>query len=189
MRPIAFGILRSLNAANLYYMILLPTILILRNPQVHVGFPYSSNNTSNVKTSVNDLFCICAILDIPDIDPYNSYIRLGRYFNNVWFRCKDYVVENVVILEDAFNIIRGYMRVQVVNIIWNAYNFEIGLQLQKPWWRDTICIKWKRILNVFFYFLEISVRQDIVSSDDDSFIISTDEVSNGVKLDVFESIV
>jgi len=50
-------------------------------------------------------------LDIPDIDSYNSHVGLGRYFDNAWFRCKDYVIENVVILEDAFNIIRGYMRV------------------------------------------------------------------------------
>ena len=111
MRPIAFGTLRPLNAANPYHMTLLPTILVLRNLQVHIGSPYSSDDASNVKTSVNDFFCICAILDIPDIDLYNSHVRLGRYFDNAQFRCKNYVIENVVILEDAFNIIRGYMRV------------------------------------------------------------------------------
>ena len=127
MRPIAFGTLRPLNVANLYHMTPLPAIPALRNPQVYIGFPYSSDNTPNIETSVNDFFYICAILGIPDIDLYNSHVRLGRYFDNVRFRYKDYIIENIVILEDAFNIIREYVRVQVVDVIWNAYNFEVVL--------------------------------------------------------------
>jgi len=127
MRPIAFGTLRLLNVANPYHMTPLPTIFALRNPQVYISFPYSSDDTPNIEISVNDFFCIYAILDIPDINPYNSHVRLGVYFDNVRFRYKDYIVKNMVILEDVFNIIREYARVQVVDIIWNAYNFEIGL--------------------------------------------------------------
>jgi len=82
MRPIAFGTLRPLNVANPYCMTPLPTILALRNPRVHVGSLYSSDNALNIKMSVNDFFCIYAILDIPDINPYNSHVRLGKYFDN-----------------------------------------------------------------------------------------------------------
>ena len=95
----------------------LPTILALRNFWVHVSSFYSSDNAPNIETSVNDFFCICAILGIPDIDPYNSHVGLVRYFDNVRFRCKDYVIKNVIILEDTFNIVRGYARIQVVDII------------------------------------------------------------------------
>jgi len=94
MRPITFSTLRPLNMANPNCMTLLPTILALKNTWVHVSFPYSSYDASHVEMPVDDFLCICPTLSVSKINPYYRHIRLGRNFDNIWFRYKDYVIEN-----------------------------------------------------------------------------------------------
>jgi len=94
MGLIAFNILRPLNMANPNCITPLPTVFALRNIQVHVSFPYSSYDASHVEMSVDDFLYICPTLSVPNINLYYCHIRLGRNFNNIWFRYKDYVIEN-----------------------------------------------------------------------------------------------
>jgi len=124
---IALSAFRSLNATDSCQVIPLPAIFALGNTRVHVGISYCSDNVSNIESSVDDSSDIAIILVVPNIDPDNCHIRLGRDFNNVWSQCKDNVVEDVIILEDAFDILRGDMHARIVNVIWNAYNFKVGL--------------------------------------------------------------
>jgi len=53
MRAIAFYILRPLNSAQEYHMLLLPTILTLRNSRVHVCSANSSYVASNIEAPIN----------------------------------------------------------------------------------------------------------------------------------------
>jgi len=50
-------------------MALLPAIFALENTGVHVSTMNSDNVTANVKASIDEHFCIQAILEISDINP------------------------------------------------------------------------------------------------------------------------
>ena len=52
-----------------YIMALLPAIFALENTGVHVSTMNSDNVTANVKASIDEHFCIQAILEISDINP------------------------------------------------------------------------------------------------------------------------
>ena len=106
MWTIAFGTLRLLDA-NLYYITPLPAILTLRNPQIHVGSSNYSNNAFNVEASVDDLLGVWAILGIPNINPNDYHIRLGKHFDNAQFRHENNVIKDMVVSENTLNIVRG----------------------------------------------------------------------------------
>ena len=108
-------------------VILLLAIFALGDTKVHIGTPHYSNNVSNIESSVDDFSSIATILVILNINLDNYYIQLGRDFNNVWSQHKDNVIEDVIIFEDAFDILRGDMHARIVNIIQNAYNFKVRL--------------------------------------------------------------
>jgi len=56
----------------------LPVIFALRDAWVHIHFMDSDNMSSNIKASVDQHFTILAALSVPDINPDDSYIKLGR---------------------------------------------------------------------------------------------------------------
>ena len=55
-------------------MALLPAIFALENTGVHVGTMNSDNVTTNIKASIDEHFCIQAILEISDINPDDYYV-------------------------------------------------------------------------------------------------------------------
>ena len=117
MGTIALSVFRSLNTTYSCQVTLLPAIFVLGDARVYVGTSHCSDNVSDIESSVDDSFGIATILVVPNIDLDNCHVRLGRNFNNVWSWCKDDVIEDVIVLEDAFNILRGDMHVRTVNII------------------------------------------------------------------------
>ena len=49
--------------------------------------------------SVNDFLSVGSVLHVPNVDPYDGYVRFGGYLDNVWFRGKDNIIEQVVVLQ------------------------------------------------------------------------------------------
>jgi len=52
----------------------LPAIFVLKNTRIHVGAINSDNVTANIKASIDEHFCIQAILKISDINPDDYYV-------------------------------------------------------------------------------------------------------------------
>jgi len=82
-----------------------PTILALRNSQIHISSPNCSNEASYIEASVYDLFCIGTALRVPNVDPDDRHVGFRGDLDDARSRSKDNVVEDVVTSEDAFNII------------------------------------------------------------------------------------
>ena len=106
MRAIIPYTLRSLYMTDSCHMTPLPTILALQYAWVHIYTPNCCNETTNVKPLVNDFLSIGSILYILNVNSYNSHVRFGGYLNDMWFRDKDNVIKQVVVLQNIFNIIQ-----------------------------------------------------------------------------------
>ena len=98
-------------------------------------------------------FCIRTALQVPNIDPDNGHVRFRGDLDDTGFGGKDNVVEYVIALEDAFNIIGRNTRICNLTIVWNAYDFEIGLRLWKYGGRNLFHISRERVFDIFFDLL------------------------------------
>jgi len=82
---VVFGIMSSIalnapgdvRATTKCQMSPLPTVFTLRNPWVHVCSANSCNESSNIKSPIDDVLCVRTALGIPDVHPYYCFIRLG----------------------------------------------------------------------------------------------------------------
>ena len=61
----------------------LPTILVLENTRVHVGFSNGCNVLIYIETSVNKTLNLCIILRVPNVNPYNGHIWFGGSFDDL----------------------------------------------------------------------------------------------------------
>jgi len=84
-------------------MALFPAVLTLENARVHVYSFDHSNITSYIKISVNEVFSISTVLRVPNINPYNSHIRLRWCLNNLRTRGQNYIVKDVSALNNTFD--------------------------------------------------------------------------------------
>ena len=99
-------------------------LLIIFAPQytkVHVGSPNDCDITSDVETSVNEHFGITATLDIPNIYPNNQHVRFRGNLYYSWFRSKRNIVEDMILLENYFNIIKSkpFLRI-LIRVKWDT---------------------------------------------------------------------
>ena len=77
---LAFGTIYMVDKSGMF---LLPTILILRNIRIHVGFLDGYNMLFYIEISVDKTFSLCTILRVSNVDLYNSHIRLERGLNDM----------------------------------------------------------------------------------------------------------
>ena len=104
-------------------MIPLPTIFALWYAKVHVGSLNGCNITFNVETFVNEHLGITVTLDISNIYPNNRHIRFRGNFYYSWFRSKRNIVEDMILLENHFNVIRSkpFLRI-LMKVEWDTNN-------------------------------------------------------------------
>jgi len=103
---VALDAFSSLNATRKGGVSPLPAILALGNSWIHIRTSNCGDVIAHIEAPVNK-FSIFSTLNIPDVDPNDGHIRLRRDFNNSQFRCEEDVVENMILLEDGFDIKRG----------------------------------------------------------------------------------
>jgi len=107
-----------------------PAVFILRNPRVYVSISNSHNEPTDIEASVNKSLGFTATLDIPYIDPNNCHVWFRRHFDDAWFEYKSNIVENLILLDDSFNIVWGKAILSIaMREKRNTYNLEIRLWL------------------------------------------------------------
>ena len=79
------------------------TVLALWNTKVYVCAMNGGDVLSNIEVLVYDVFCNWSTLWVLDIDPNYCHIRLGWSFDDIWFWSQYNIVEDIWLLEDAFN--------------------------------------------------------------------------------------
>ena len=104
---IALDAFSSLNATRKGGVSPLPAILALGNSRIHVRTSNCGDVIAHIEAPVNEKFCVFSTLNIPDVEPNDGHIRLRRNFNNSQFRRKGDVVENMILLEDGFDVKRS----------------------------------------------------------------------------------
>lgn len=110
-------------------MVLFSAIIALRDTQVHVCAMNCSDVTFYVKAPINETFSLRATLSILYINPDNSYIKLGEYFDNLRLRSKNNIIEDMCGLNDLFNNVRYNRDVEVFNNVWNVQDLKIQFGL------------------------------------------------------------
>ena len=75
-------------------------------------FPMSHDQScdfviAHIEAPVNEKFSVFSTLNIPDVKPNDGHIRLRRDFNNSRFRYEGDVVENMILLENSFDVKRS----------------------------------------------------------------------------------
>jgi len=108
---------RPLDVANSCHVTSFLAILTLQYSWIHVGFLNCSYKASHIELSVDDFFCIRTALRVPNIDPDNRHVRFRGDLDDTGFGGKDNVVEYVIALEDAFDIIRRNTRICNLTIV------------------------------------------------------------------------
>ena len=105
-------------------------IFTLQNLRVHVSTSNSCNEPTNIEALVNKSLGFTVILDILYIDSNDRHVWFRRHFDDVWFGHKSNIIENLILLDDSFDIVQGKA---ILNIAMreerNAYNLEIRLWL------------------------------------------------------------
>jgi len=103
--PVAFYTFGPLNTTNPCYMSPFSAILTLRDSWVHVCSLYCSDKASHVEVSVDDFSRVGTILCVPYVDPDDNHIRFRQDLDDSGFGSKNYIIEDMIGLEDAFNFI------------------------------------------------------------------------------------
>ena len=116
MRTVAFDIFWFLDSTWECRVTPLLTIFAPQYTKVHVGFP----NNCNI-TSVNGYLGITTTLDIPNIYPNNWHVRFRGNLYYSWFKSKRNIVEDMILLENCFNVIRSkpFLRI-LMRVEWNT---------------------------------------------------------------------
>ena len=107
MWAIALDAFSSLNVTRKGGVSPLPAILALGNSWIHIRTSNCGDVVAHIEAPVNEKFSIFSTLNIPDVDPNDGHIRLRRDFNNSRFRREGDIVENMILLEDGFNVKRS----------------------------------------------------------------------------------
>ena len=123
---IALDAFSSLNATRKGGVFPLPAILALGNSWIHVRTSNCGDVIAHIEAPVNEKFSIFSTLNIPDVDPNDGHIRLRRDFNNSRFRHEGDVVENMILLENSFDVKRSKFLYGVgMREERNADNFQV----------------------------------------------------------------
>ena len=95
MSSIALSAPGDVRVTTKCWMSPLPTVFTLRNPWVHVCSVNSCNESSNIKSPIDDVLHARTALGIPDVHPYYCFIQLGWCFNDAWFWSQSRVLEKM----------------------------------------------------------------------------------------------
>ena len=176
-----------MNATNSCHVIPFLVILVLWDSWIHICTMYYGNKASHIEASIDNFLHVGTILHIPNVNPNNGHIWFRQNLYDSQFGSENNVVEYVINFENAFNFLRWNSHIWVFANVKDSYDLEVQLGLWKSRSRDLIHISSKRIFNTFLDLLKIWRACHIVSYDDDTFVINTNEVCYNVWLDVFES--
>ena len=100
MGSIALNISRSLCFASKCSML---PVLTLRDSQIHIGSLDCSDVTTNVEASINEHFGFQTTLEVPDVNPYYSHVKIRENFDNLQFGHDIDVVEDISGSNDCFD--------------------------------------------------------------------------------------
>ena len=103
VRTITLDVFGPLNSVQKCRVAPPPTILVLGDSWVHVCSSNGSDVVAYIEVSVDKHFSIADTLYIPYINPDDCHIGFWKDFDDLRLQYQSDVVENMVVLEDAFD--------------------------------------------------------------------------------------
>ena len=92
-----------------------PAILALRDAWIYICFSNSHNVTSDIKASVNKVFCFGTTLEVPNINPNHSQNRFGRSFDDLVTWYKNGVFKYVSTFNHCFYNVYSNRKISIFN--------------------------------------------------------------------------
>ena len=86
------------------WVILFPAIFTLWDSRVYISSSDCHNILSNIETPIDKTFSFCTTLDIPNVNLDNCHVQFRRHFDHSWFRSKIDVVNDLILLDNGFNV-------------------------------------------------------------------------------------
>jgi len=81
-------------------MLLLPTVLALRNSYIYICLLNHRNVASYIEVSIYEAISLAFALNIPDVQPDNGHVQFRRYLDNFWPGDSSNIVEDVIVLDN-----------------------------------------------------------------------------------------
>ena len=131
VRAIALDTSGALDTAWHSSMSPSPKILALGDTWIHISSLNSCDKSFYIKAPINKTFSLTTALNISNFNPNNQHIELGWNFDDSRFWCKNNIVEDLILFNNTFHIIRSKTFIGwVMGIIEDAYDFQVGFRLR-----------------------------------------------------------
>ena len=189
MRPIALYTFDLLNMTNLCHVSPFLIIFTLWDSQIYICSLNCSNKAFYVKVSIDDLFHIGTVLNIPYVNPNNSHIRFKWDLDNSRLGYKYYIIKDIISFKNTFNFVRWNSYVWIFADEWDIYNLEVQFRLWTSQRGNLVHFSRERIFYAFFNLLKIRWACYIVYYNYDFLIFYTNKISNDIWFYTFESMI
>ena len=133
-------------------------ILVLEHTRVYIHTSDGGYIPSYVETSVNKTFHFTFTLKILDVQLYNSYIQLWGDLDDTESWGHSNIVEDMVLFDDVFNKTWCNRR-QICLVVWESYNFEVGLRLREI---ENFHSSWINIVSNFDHSFQLDILKSSV---------------------------
>lgn len=104
MESIALDALWTLEPTRKGWVTPFLAIFILWDSRVCVSSSDYYYVLSDIEVPIDETFGFCTTLGVPNVDPDNSHVKFRRCFDYSWFEHKSNVIENMVLLDNEFNV-------------------------------------------------------------------------------------
>ena len=149
MRPIALYTFDLLNMTNLCHVSPFLIIFTLWDSQIYICSLNCSNKAFYVKVSIDDLFHVGTVLNIPYVNPNNSHIRFKWDLDNSRLGYKYYIIKDIISFKNTFNFVRWNSYVWIFADEWDIYNLEVQFRLWTSQRGNLVHFSRERIFYVF----------------------------------------
>ena len=113
MKTIILYVFSILDSTDTCRVVLFPIVFTLWCTGVHVDIMNYSNEAFYIESSVDETLGLGPALCVPDVNPNDWHVQFREYFDDFGFQCQNNIVENMVTLQNSFDIIRDNVRVNV----------------------------------------------------------------------------
>ena len=113
MRTITLYTFGILDSADTCRVAPFPTVFILWYAGVHVSTMNCGNESSYIESSVDEALGLGPTLSVPDVNLNYWHVQFRGHFDDSGFWCQHNIVEDMVALQNFFDVIRDNMRVSV----------------------------------------------------------------------------
>ena len=95
----------------------------------------------------------------------------------------------MIVFKNILDFIQQNTTVSFLTVEGNTYNLEVWFGLREPGWQNFIYVRGKWAFDIFLDFLKIRTQRNIVSCNDDTLVLNSNEIGYSARFNGFESLI